>query len=217
MTRRLLVLIGSPRGLERSTSSQLAAVFTARFEKARWTQDWIHLHEAVRSEDSIARMLDGVDRADVVLLASPLYVDCLPAPTGRALELIAAAPDERSPNGRGRLITILNCGFVEAAQNETAQGICRAFADRARFTWAGGLSIGSAGQRSRRILRALKAAGEAVSSGSELPESAIRLAARNSMPPFLYRVGGNLMWRLWARKLGVRASALRDRPYEPKG
>jgi hypothetical protein len=216
MTGRLLVLIGSPRGLERSSSSQLAKLFAARFCPPEWTQDWVQIHEAVATEDGLSALLARFESADVVLLASPLYVDSLPAPVIRALEVLAAHESEEPSGGSARMASILNCGFVEATQNETAQGICRAFCERVGRAWVGGLSIGGAGVRTRRVVQALEEAGDAVSQGREIPEAAVSAAARNPMPPWLYRLGGNIMWRRWAKRLGTPRKALRDRPSIPR-
>ena len=54
------------------------------------TTQTLHVTKAVRSNEAVEELLAAVASADLVVLSFPLYVDCLPAPVIRALELIAA-------------------------------------------------------------------------------------------------------------------------------
>ncbi len=87
-------------------------------------------------------MLSAVDGARIIVLASPLYIDSVPAPVIRAMELIrdhrahSPAPNEQ------RLLTIVNSGFPEVRHNFIALEIYKRFAVEAGFTWAGGLALG---------------------------------------------------------------------------
>jgi hypothetical protein len=212
---RVVVLVGSPKGIEKSASSRLARVVVGAMEKRMWEAQWIHIHRAVETEEGVAKLLDAIDEADLVLLASPLYVDSLPAPTILALERIA----EHRAGGSGervpRFASLINCGFVEPVQNATCQQILRQFSRRARLEWHGGISLGAAGQTPRRVLRALEEAGDTL--GLDLPVSdAIEDATRKPvMSARFYVLGGNVMWRRRAKRLGTQ-DKLRDRPYKQR-
>jgi len=210
---RVVVLVGSPKGIEKSASSRLARVVVRAMEKRMWEAQWIHIHHAVETEEGVAKLLDAVDEADLVLLAAPLYVDSLPAPTILALERIAdhraAGSGERVP----RFASLINCGFVEPIQNATCQQILEQFSREARLEWYGGISLGASGRTPRRILCALEQAGDTL--GLDLPLStAIEDATKKPvMSARFYVLRGNVMWRRRAKTLGTQ-DKLRDRPYK---
>ena len=60
------------------------------------------------------KLLAAVDNCDLLIVASPLYVDALPATVVKALDLIAES-DVSPPLG---MAGILNCGFPEARHCE---------------------------------------------------------------------------------------------------
>ena len=89
-------------------------------------------------------MLAAVAAADLVVLSFPLYIDSLPAPVIRALELIADDRAGQAPRGdlpqesdRRGLVAICQCGFPEAQQDQVALEICANFARTVGFEWAG--------------------------------------------------------------------------------
>lgn len=213
--KRALMLIGSPRGLEGSSSAHHARVLTATFEGDGWTLDWLHLHRVVEAEERMDDLLAKVDRADLILFVAPLYVDSLPAPAIRAFERIAAhrtgvGEDSKTP----RFAVLLHCGFIEAKQNATAVEICRLFSEAAGFEWFGELTLGGGGRTNRRVRRALAEAGVALGKGFPIPPEARKQVARPVMPRLVYILGGNLMWRRVAKGLGVSKGDLLAQPYE---
>jgi len=215
MTRRALVLLGSPKSRERSSSAHLARRIADRLEAGGWSIDWIHLLEAMASDDSKQRMLSAADASDLLLLAAPLYVDSLPAPAIGALEAILEH-QETGGSSDASFCTVLNCGFIEPSHNDTAQRICRRFCSQAGYKWRGALSIGGAGQLTARVRRLLLDAGDALAQGDRIPLAVERDLHRLVIPRALYILGGNAMWRRVARKrFGVSRSGIRACPYEP--
>ena len=211
MSKRAVVLIGSPKGLEGSSSARLARILAGRLEADGWSVDWAWLY---RFEEE--RLLPAISSSDLVILSSPLYVDSLPAPVIRfmetAVDRFGAGPHRERPP---RFVAVLNCGFLEPEQNATAERICRRFAHRARFEWYGAISLGCAGLIRKRIDRALKMAAGVLSEGFPVPPAVKRLTKRPVMPRLLYIIGGNLIWRRIARKNGLRKGDLLAQPYEP--
>jgi len=214
MSRRALVLIGSPKGLSGSNSARYAQAIGARLEEADWSLDWIHLHRAVSTEDGVGELLAKVSASELVLFVAPLYVDGLPAPAIRAFERIADA--RATASGTPKFAAVIHCGFVEPVQNATAIEMCRLFAAAARLEWSGALAFGGGGIPSKRGALALQVAGEALAAGEPIPEEVRRRAERPVMPRWLYVLGGNQMWRSQAKKrFGVSRKGLLARPYEP--
>jgi multimeric flavodoxin WrbA len=142
--RRALLLVGSPKA-RKSTSYSLGGYLFEQLSARDIRTETIYLHTALHSPEKTQALLDAVDAADLVTLAFPLYVDALPAPAIEALERIALHREGRDRSRRQLFAAIANCGFPEAYQTATALAICKTFARRAGFEWAGSLALGGGG------------------------------------------------------------------------
>lgn len=226
---RVLLLIGSAKR-DRSTSDVLGTTLIERLHAHGIESETLFLHRSVHTEKRRGELLAATERADIIVLATPLYVDALPYLVVRTLELIAEhrrirPPTRMRPTGRQRFVSILNCGFPEAHHNETALAICRQFAREVGLEWAGGLGLGggeaiggrpleSRGRMVRNVVRALELSARALASGEPVPEEAVRLMARPLIPARVYTWLGAAGWRRRAKKHGV-SDRLGDRPYDP--
>jgi len=222
-----LLLIGSPKA-RRSTSEAVGTYLLDRLREQGVETDLLRILSMLRAEDGEERLRTAVRAADVVILASPLYVDSLPAPVIRAMEILAAAAvasAKQVPAATQRLTAIINNGFPEASQNGTALAICRRFAAEVGMEWVGGLALGGggaidgkpldkAGSMARNVRRALDLTGEALAAGQHIPGEAVDLMAKPLMPTWLYTGIGSIGWWFQMRKRGT-GGKLRDRPYEP--
>jgi hypothetical protein len=220
---RVLLLVGSAkRG--RSTSDVLGTTLLQRLGEHGLEGETLFLHRSVHTEKRRRELLAATERADILVLATPLYVDALPYLVVRALELIAEHRQTRPAADRQRLVSILNCGFPEAHHNDTALAICRQFAREAGFEWAGGLSLGggevisgqpleSKGRMVRNATRALELSADALAAGEAVPEEAVSLMAKPLIPARVYTWLGAAGWRRQAKRHGVK-DRLEDRPYE---
>ena len=147
-----LLLIGSPK--PGASSSASLGTYLLESSRARPATEVRRLTKALPSP---RRRRGACTRPSPPPTSSscpfPLYVDSLPAPVIRALELIAddragrSAPGVtfRSESDRRGLVAICQCGFPEAQQDEVALEICANFARTAGFEWAGGLAMGGGG------------------------------------------------------------------------
>jgi hypothetical protein len=185
----------------------------------------IRLYTLLKSETRMHSLLEAVDAADLVTLASPLYVDSLPAPVIHVLEEIAEHRREEPPASSPQLTAIVNCGFPEAAHNQTALAICRNFARLAGFEWGGGLALGGGegivhgmplnelGGRAFPIRHSLEVAAQALAAGKPIPQEATTLMGKPGVPAWLYKLVGGYGWKQQARKYHVQ-NQLRARPYQ---
>lgn len=208
-----LVLVGSPKGRNSSSFLLGSKLADGLRERGAVVTDGM-VHHEVRSEAATARLLDAVDAADLVVLAFPLYVDSLPAPLIRLIETIAERRARAASPGTPRLAAIVQCGFPESHQCDTAVAICRLFALRTGMRWAGALAMGMGGQLAggigrlpgggRHILDALRMAAESLAKDGDIPKEAAALFAKPLIPRWLYTMFGNLGWRMQMRKNKVR-------------
>jgi hypothetical protein len=184
----------------------------------------IDLYPALRRKDRLEALLSAVDETDLLILAYPLYIDNLPAPDLRFLELLADHHRSHPADHAQTLAVICNCGFPEAEHIDTSLAICAQFAGQAGFTWAGGLPLGGGegivhgvpladgGGRMQSIRQALDLAAAALVAGEPVPDEAIHILRRPRIPARLYRTFGDFGWRMEARKYGVLRK-MRLRPY----
>ncbi|HOS44267.1 MAG TPA: NAD(P)H-dependent oxidoreductase, partial [Armatimonadota bacterium] len=86
-TRTFLALIGSPRA--KSTSETIARYLADGLAARGWTTEVRSLSAAIRHAERWPDLEAAYQRADVIGLCFPLYVDCLPAEMTEALERLA--------------------------------------------------------------------------------------------------------------------------------
>lgn len=215
MSTRFLALVGSPnpKGTSQRLAHYLADGMTARGGSARV----INLTQAVRHAARWPELIEAYADADEIALVAPLYVDALPAEMTLALERLVT---ERTA-ARG-LFAFMQCGFLEAEQNDTGLAICRLFARDAGLHWRGALALGGGGAMNGQPLkphgplvnplRAMELTLDAVAAGQDLPPEAIALMRRPLMPRWLYMAFANLGMLDGARRHGnlFRVNA---RPY----
>ena len=215
------LLIGSPRG-ENSSSHTLGDYLLGELQQRGMQIEKYFIYTTLNNPERMEALYAALDTADLVILAAPLYVDSLPAPTIEMLERIATRRAGRTTTQR--FVAISNCGFPESFHITTSLAICARFALEAGFQWAGGLAVGGGdylhgkslielGSRVTPITQALIKAAEALAAGEAIPQAAHDLLARHTVPTWLYRVFGNTGWKPSARQYGAEKH-LRDTPYE---
>ncbi|NHJ26301.1 MAG: hypothetical protein EAX89_17110 [Candidatus Lokiarchaeota archaeon] len=220
--KKALLLIGSPKG-ESSTSASLGDYLISKLEQSGMKTERGFIHRLVNREEKIQNLFEMIDRADLIILTFPLYVDSLPAPVIKAMELIKEERDRLESKKPKSFIAISNNGFPEGFQNMTALHICRIFAEDCGFTWKGGLALGQGGSIAgrpllevggmvRNVVKGLDITARAMIDGKDIPKEAIDFFSKKFIPNFFYNIVVNLGWRLQARKLGTKKE-IRDKTY----
>jgi len=220
--QRALLLVGSPR-LEKSSSSSLGSYLFEQLQQQGVETETIYLYKAINTADRIEALRDAIDRADLVVLAFPLYVDTLPGPVISVFETLVEHCRQKSKTTR--FAAIVNCGFPEASQNANAIAVCAEFARSAGFKWMGGLPLGAGegmvraqplqqlGGQGRSLRQALESAAEELADGQPVSDKSRELLARPVMPVWMYKLGGTIGWVMKARKNGTQ-KLLKSRPYQ---
>ncbi len=203
--KRVLLLIGSPRG-SKSTSASIGSYLLDEMEKHGAATRTVTLSQYMKSDDGRKDLVEAINESDLLVFASPLYIDCLPAPVIAALELIRDRRMIAQPPWRQQMVALVNCGFPEPDQNATALAIYRQFAREAEFGWAGGLAFGSgavingrplreAGFVARNARTSLEIAAEALAGGEPVPSAAVILADKPLVPVWMFLLNANLSWK----------------------
>jgi hypothetical protein len=220
--RRATLLVGSPRPRGTSTSEALGRYLLGRLGRSGVAIDVLFL-AAMRRVHVDTKVAPAVSASDLVVLASPVYVDGPPAPVTAALERLAAKRADWADRDPVRLVALVNCGFPEARHTSTALAICRAFSEAAGLAWAGGLGLGGgealhgaplerAGRMAARVRRALELAADALLAERPVPDEAVALMAAPLVPSRIYTLLGNVRWLRDAQKHGA-LRRLWNRPY----
>ncbi len=235
--RRALLLVGSPKTKSPSTSGVLGEELLGRLRVAGWQTESLTLRPSTFREPREAELLAAVDRADLLVLAFPLYIDTVPYLVARALEVIAghrlAAGDAARPQG---VVALANNGFPEAHQNNLAFAVVRRFAVRSGMTWLGATAMGAGegtlggrpltekganGIPLFRIGQALDAAGTALARGEAIPADAWQGMARVPIPymprPLWHRLFMRGAAAYWEKEAAGNGLPKADMPAAPHG
>lgn len=144
-SRRAMLLVGSPIKVK-STSDSLGTYLLNALQDNRFEVNKVHVSQLVNFDgtesSACLQCLTDIDNTDVFVLSFPLFIDCLPAITIRALEIIGEHRRGLSHAKRPLMAAIANSGFPEPHQNSAALDMCRCFAAEAGFDWAGGVAVG---------------------------------------------------------------------------
>ena len=127
---RVLILNGSPRA-PKSHSRRYAQLF------ARACPMETEYREIARGNHG--ELCRAMEQADRVLLVFPLYADGLPATLLRFLCFLEECP----PRNRPAISVLINCGFWEPEQNDTAVDMLRLFAEENGYPFGSVLKVGS--------------------------------------------------------------------------
>lgn len=240
MSKQVTVLMCSPR-LEKSASHSLANHFTSLFPKEGFTIKQFQVYKTIKDDRLITDMINQVDKSDIVILSSPLYIDCAPYMTIKLMNLLSKKVQERKISDKKRMLFAISCaGYLEYYHNEIALRIYEQFAKKNGFTWAGGLPIGAAGTYIQYpipkllemvetlpkddwkieyygkpaivINEVMQIAVKHLLNSESIPEEELKKLHFVSMPLEAYAEGGNKGWISWAEQLGT-VDKLRDKPY----
>lgn len=209
-----LILCGSPKP-KQSASFELGSYLARRLEAGG-------VKTIVRSCAPRDTLLADVQAADLLVLSFPLYADGIPARLKEALMQIAAAE-----MGSKRCAALVQCGFLESAQNDTAIEMCRLFARDAGFVWLGGLGRGAGGMLSAKPLEqspqpmratreALDRAAELLSRGEPFSDEIRQAFRAPPLPRWLYALAADLGFLFQLLRSGRLLSMFR-KPYRKTG
>lgn len=227
--KKAILLIGSPKGFN-SSSASLGVYLLSKLEKYDIKGEKLHIHSEIASKAKRNLFLDKIKKADLIILAAPLYVDSLPAAVIKALSLIAKekkklySDDIKSAKNQS-FAAVVNCGFPEAEQNKTALKVYQEFAREAKLKYLGGIAVGMGGAVSGKafseiggmakdLIEGLDQAADDIVRNHHLSNTVIEKTSKPLITQkWLYTLVGNLNWRFQAFKNGVYRK-INDQPYK---
>ena len=233
---RALSLVGSPKVKSLSTSAVLEGYVLKQLKQRGWITESLTLKENLLNSEGQTELLAAIDRANLIVLAFPLYHESLPYLMMKSLEVIAEHLLAHPPENAKQLFALSNNGSPEADRNALALSICQRFAIDTDTIWLGGLAMGAGealfgGQpieetkRSGRppvkhIIKALDLASTSLAEGKMVPSKAAKLMRQTpvSLMPFklwrwLFTTIGNRILRQRAAANRVNEEELFAQPY----
>jgi multimeric flavodoxin WrbA len=226
--KNVLLLTGSPKG-EKSNSYALGKFLVERLEAKGLKSEEVFAPRLVLTNGGSEKLLKAVDDADVIVFSTPLYVDSIPALTIKALELIHEHRKTVPPTKAQLWVAIMNSGFPEKEQMDTAMAIVKNFVQESNFKWGGGIRVGWGSAineepldekkgMTRKLTRGLSMASSDLYNGNPISDEAEKLASAPFLPLFLEKIMIRLfinryLWDKQAKDNKVK-DKMHDRPYE---
>jgi hypothetical protein len=206
---RILLLNGSPKKvnskkpLEICVSQKLLNTLEQRFSNGN------RIIGLRAISTAFSDFVNNIVNSDVLIIASPLYVDAIPSHLLRLLDETADNIAEKKLNIP--VYVIVNCGFFEAEHNKNCLEIFKAFCMRAKLSYAHGLAIGAGGMIGRMPINSfvwnkLSKAIDKLVEDIETHHSGEDIYCTPRFPRFLYIMFGNLGWKHLSKKNGVTLS-----------
>jgi len=222
--KHVLILVGSPRGAK-SCSESFGNYLSGRLAERGVETERARIGAGLPSAEKLGEIVSSVERADLIVLAAPLYVDSQPAPVVRVMEYIAERQGDSSGARAPGFSVVLNCGLPDTCNNDVALRIYRRFAAEAGMQWMGGLALGmgealaqkpldQTGRMGRQVRKSLDLAAAALADGKSIPDQAVKAMGKLMMPRWLYTFVAHRSWRRQLKKHGGKAP-IDARPYQP--
>ena len=211
--KKVIVLNGSPKK-NRAVSEKLLKIVEEGLA-GRTEAEKLYIYDSDFSDDYFEKIYG----ADAVVLALPLYIDCLPA---RVLEFMQASKEflKFGETGGPELYFIINCGFLEYSQNDTAIKIIKKYAEKTGFNYRGGVSVGSGAmilnsRKKEALEKLLNEMAEEISRAytfEAAPEETVR-KINVDMPRFLFKAKADKLWVEAGAKKGLKKKELKAKYY----
>lgn len=165
----------------------------------------LHWNKTAFDDQSMQIITD----AETLVISFPLYVDGIPSHFLRCLnEVEAGFRDKGAPKS---VYTIINCGFYEGEQTETAMKMVENWCKRCGFTFGGGLGVGAGGMW-HSIKDVPPGHGPKKTYGKHQSELAQKIEQQAEygcifttvdFPRFAYKMAGESGWKKTAKRNGI--------------
>lgn len=218
------ILIGSPKVKGSSASEQMARALSKKLEAAGVQTELHFATEFVHNNELTLARARAMAARQLLILATPLYIDSFPSLTIHALEQLHRARQQDHPPAHFALI--INCGFPEPEHNRTAIRQAQHFSTQSGYAFGGALPLGGGGvltpdqdlEQARgpilHIAQALSLAAATLPHSGAVSPEAIEKMMTSPIPDLLYRLLGDLGWRWQAHQSGLSQRALWARPLD---
>ena len=164
-----------------------------------------------RSGKISGRDMECINRSDRIILAFPLYVDCVPSNVLRCLEQIE--------NAGANVYAVCNSGFYEAGQNALALDVIKNWCIRNGLNWKRGIGLGGGGAvvgmqtvplgkgPKKNMGKAFSVWAENVADGTGGDNIYVSIG----IPRAVYKMAADMGWKKLVKENGLKAEDLNRR------
>ncbi len=210
---KITLVSGSPKPKKSASREMCAAI--GRYLVDRVEERSVIAHRHISAPDTSEK----IGESDAVVLAFPLYVDGIPSHLLAAMERME---QKKTLRPDARVFVVVNCGFYEGIQCETAVSIARNWCERCGAKWGGAIGFGGGGGfdmmeavpmgygPKRSLGKALEKLSDCITNGTEHGEEYLSV----DFPGFMYKIGAHSYWRRQARANGLKKRELGRKPGE---
>lgn len=221
---RAMLLVGSAKPRGASTSELLGTSLMERLALRGVEGDVRLVARETHSPDTLAQFVRDLRTHQLLIIASPVYIDALPALVTRTLEAIVADRATLDNPPPLTIAMVLNCGFPESRHTSVARTIGALFARTAKARWAGALQLGGGalihGEQMDSISRLaahlaplLDDAASFLAEGRAIPPETREEFREQLISSSLYVAAGDVAW-LWTARHQGALTKLWERPAE---
>ena len=198
--RRAVLWVGSAKRPGTSTSEALGTALVRRLEARGWDCRTLHAAKVTKfGRVGSPELVDAARAASVLVVASPVYIDCLPALVLKGLgDVVDGVRNGDAP----AVLPIVQCGFPEATHTRLAVELVACGAVQSGMPWAGHLALGGgpsiggseidSGRRFRRLQAVLDRVADALVAGDPVPPDLTSELYAPVVHPTVYRWFGNI-------------------------
>lgn len=198
---RIMILNGSPRA-PKSNSRQYAGIFSQYCRK-----ETAYFNITAKNHEQLCM---EAEKYSDMLIVFPLYADALPVTLLNFLKTLETNP----PHNKPVISVLVNCGFLEYRQNETAVSMMQLFCKQNGYRFGSVLMLGSGeailGTPFRFIAkRAIRKLAESVAE-----KRYTTLHASMPMPKRLFIMAADRYWTNYGKRYGITREQMQTKKIE---
>lgn len=198
---RIMVLNGSPRA-SKSNSRRYADIFIGKSKEAA---DYFDIKRSNHSD-----LCDRLGKYSDVLMVFPLYADGIPVTMLNFLKTLETRP----PDSKPAVSVLINCGFIESEQNDTAVMMMGLFCRQNGYKMGSVLKIGSGEAILDSPFRPLVSRKIKKLADSIYDKKYILLDISMPLPKFLFLKASTRYWIRYGEKNGISEEEMRTMKIE---
>ncbi|NFN85653.1 flavodoxin [Clostridium sporogenes] len=214
----LCIINGSPKK-EKSNSNYLIKELTSLLDNNIKTKEY-YIDELMKDSN----LLEDVISFNKIIFTSPLYADCLPSTMLNFMIYFEEfLKDKKDLNID--IYCLINCGFLEGTQNNLAIDILKNYCKKIGLNWKFGVGIGGGEfmvssknmplncKMKMPVYNAFLDLKKDIENSNNNINNSEAILVNAKMPKFIFKLAGNISWKVTAKKNNLKSKDLYRRIY----
>lgn len=222
--RNIVLIDGSPKVNEPSTSNYLVEAIGSQIDEASAHKTFINVRQSIKKHKTLDDFA-VIAQADAIIIVFPLYIFCLPGILMRFFEdYYQYWLEHEQTAAQPKVYAVVNCGFPEPGINMEAIRVISSFSRHINAQFRFGVLIGGGGMLReaanapfmKKTMKSLHDAFAAIAEdiGSADLKDIDNFNIFMNFPRRLYLFMGDRGWKGLARRNGLSKKDLYKRPYQ---